>query len=81
MPEKINITTADVRAELERRKYNRMDYFLSDDVRDGYKKHLEFIEATEAYREICFMAGNRVGKSETVAFCAAVWLTGRYPDW
>jgi len=81
MPEKINITTADVRAELERRKYNRMDYFLSDDVRDGYKKHLEFIEATEKYREICFMAGNRVGKSETVAFCAAVWLTGRYPDW
>lgn len=59
MPEKINITTADVRAELERRKYNRMDYFLSDDVRDGYKKHLEFIEATEKYREICFMAGNR----------------------
>lgn len=78
---KLKITDADIRLELERRRYRKIDYFLPDKVRSGYKKHLDFIGATATSREVCFMAGNRVGKSETVAFCAAVWLTGEYPHW
>lgn len=46
-----------------------------------YPKHLEFFEAGSRYRERCFMAANRIGKTVTGAFEAAVHMTGFYPDW
>ena len=49
--------------------------------RELYPKHLEFFRAGATYRERCFMAANRVGKSESGAFEATLHLTGRYPDW
>ncbi len=51
-------------------------------ARHRYSKHLEFFEAGAVYRERCFMAANRVGKTfgaggyETVCH-----LTGDYPPW
>lgn len=49
--------------------------------RELYPKHLEFFRAGATYRERCFMAANRVGKSESGAFESTLHLTGRYPDW
>lgn len=49
--------------------------------RELYARHLEFFRAGAKYRERCFMAANRVGKSEAGAFESTLHLTGRYPDW
>jgi phage terminase large subunit-like protein len=78
------ITTADLLHEAHCRKYRRKDYYFPDYGslrRELYVKHLDFIKKTNMFRESCFMAANRAGKSETGAYCVAVWLTGEYPDW
>lgn len=78
------ITTADLIAERDRRKYFKLDYYFPETgrlARSGYKKHTEFIKNTATHRESCFMAANRAGKSETGAYAISVWLTGLYPDW
>lgn len=49
--------------------------------RDLYPRHMEFFEAGSRYRESCFMAANRVGKSEAGAYMCTCHLTGLYPDW
>lgn len=47
-----------------------------------YPKHLEFFRAGGQYRERCFMAANRIGKTEGAGgYETALHLTGRYPDW
>jgi phage terminase large subunit-like protein len=51
-------------------------------TRDKYPKHLEFLAASERYRETCFMAANRVGKTlGGSGYAVACHLTGLYPDW
>lgn len=50
--------------------------------RDKYKKHMEFFEAGAVYKERCFMAANRVGKTEGAGgYELTLHLTGLYPDW
>jgi phage terminase large subunit-like protein len=46
---------------------------------ENYPKHAEVIRATKTKREICFMAANRVGKSEMGSYIVTAFLTGRYP--
>ena len=41
----------------------------------------EFFRNGALFRERCFMAGNRVGKSTAGAYEATLHLTGLYPDW
>lgn len=48
---------------------------------DKYTKHVEFFNAGKIFRERCFMAGNRVGKSQAGGYEMACHLTGQYPDW
>lgn len=48
--------------------------------RELYKKHMEFFEAGATYRERCFMAGNRTGKTISGAFESVLHLTGLYDD-
>lgn len=48
---------------------------------DKYTKHVEFFNAGKVFRERCFMAGNRVGKSQAGGFEMACHLTGDYPHW
>lgn len=51
-------------------------------ARDKYPKHLEFFAASKLYRETCFMAANRVGKTfGGGGYATACHLTGLYPDW
>lgn len=50
--------------------------------RELYRKHLEFFRAGATHRQRCFMAANRVGKTEGGGgYEVALHLTGRYPDW
>jgi phage terminase large subunit-like protein len=64
--------------------------------RELYAKHLQFFAAGgrhtpfpscpegctgEPHRERCFMAANRVGKTEAGAYETVLHLTGLYPDW
>lgn len=71
--------------ELERRRLGaRFDALFPDDGplrRELYAKHTEFFEAGLRYRLRCFMAANRVGKSESGGYECTAHLTGRYPKW
>lgn len=50
--------------------------------RELYPKHLEFFRAGDQFRERCFMAANRIGKTEGAGgYETALHLTGRYPAW
>lgn len=50
-------------------------------ARRDYAPHIEFLDATARYREVCMMASNRSGKTQTGAYAITVWLTGQYPPW
>jgi len=80
----LKITTADIKAEIERRKYNKLDYWFPESgllARENYLKHMDFIRSTATHRECVLMAANRVGKTECAAFMIACHLTGKYPNW
>lgn len=50
--------------------------------RELYPKHMEFFKAGDLFRERCFMAANRIGKTEGAGgYETALHLTGNYPDW
>ena len=50
-------------------------------AREKYPKHLEFFKAGAEYRERCFMAANRTGKTVAGSYEMTCHLTGLYPDW
>lgn len=82
-----------VMAEMLKRERQRLFFRLFPDedtvqadgttihARRKYAKHMEFFEAGARYRERCFLAANRVGKSWTGAYEVAAHLTGLYPAW
>lgn len=50
--------------------------------RELYPKHMLFFKAGDAHRERCFLAANRVGKTEGVgAYEVVTHATGAYPSW
>lgn len=80
----IEFSLDDVKREIQRRKYRKIDYMFpeyGDLSYRAYPKHTAFIASTAENREAAFMAANRAGKSETGAYAVSCWLTGEYPDW
>lgn len=80
--------------ELRTRRRQRLFFEMYPDVtttrwddqvmyaRDLYPKHLEFFRAGSTFRERCFMAANRVGKTYGGGgYETTCHLTGLYPDW
>src|SRR5215831_13293694 len=68
------------REELQRAR-NKFSRFFPDSGpyrRELYVKHMEFLRAGAKHRERCFMAANRVGKTETGAYEVTAHATGRY---
>lgn len=68
----------------EKEKYGRFDALFPETGnlrRELYVKHMEFFKAGDTYRERCFMAGNRVGKTVAGSYETCCHLTGLYPDW
>lgn len=72
-------------AEMERRKkYLKLaDAFPAEGPynRNLYPHALKFFEAGKTYRQRCFIAANRIGKTFSAAVETVYHLTGRYPDW
>jgi len=69
-----------------RREGRRKLYTLFPDDgplrREFYQRHLEFFRLGATYPTRCFMAANRVGKTEGGGgYETALHLTGDYPDW
>jgi phage terminase large subunit-like protein len=64
---------------------HRLRQFFPDEGplrRELYPKHMEFFKAGATYRERCFMAANRIGKTEGAGgFETTLHCTGLYPDW
>lgn len=50
-------------------------------AREKYARHLEFFKASANYRELCFLAANRVGKTVGGSYSLTCHLTGNYPHW
>lgn len=70
--------------ERVRRSRRRIDTYFPDSGplrRELYVKHLDFFRAGAQHRERLFMAGNRVGKSDTGLYEDVLHLTGAYPSW
>lgn len=72
--------------ELKRRSGRKKLFSYYPDTgplrRELYPKHMEFFEAGAKYRERCFMAANRIGKTEGAGgYETALHLTGKYPKW
>lgn len=72
--------------EKERRKKRRklFDYFPDEGPlrRELYPQHLEFFKLGEQFDTRCFMAANRVGKTEGGGgYETVLHLTGLYPSW
>lgn len=72
--------------EFERRKARRKLWSYFPDAgplrRELYPRHLEFFRLGRDYATRCFMAANRVGKTESGGgFETVLHLTGRYPEW
>jgi phage terminase large subunit-like protein len=83
-PKKPLLNRKALAAERLRRQRRKIDsYFPAAGPlrRELYAKHLEFFRAGAQHRERLFMAGNRVGKTETGCYEDALHLTGQYPDW
>jgi len=85
LPPNLKITTEDVRRELWRRKYNKIDSYFPDEGplrREMYVKHMEFFAAGSTHRERTAMAANRIGKTEGMGgYEVVLHCTGKYPDW
>lgn len=64
---------------------NRIRLYYPDEGplrRELYPKHMEFFRAGAKYRERCFMAANRIGKTEGAGgYEVTLHLTGQYPHW
>jgi phage terminase large subunit-like protein len=66
----------------QRRKIDAMYPATGPLRRELYAKHMEFFKAGATFRERCFMAANRIGKTEGAGgYETALHLTGCYPDW
>ena len=69
---------------LKLRARNKLTRWFPDEGklrRELYVKHTEFMAAGAKFPERCFMAANRVGKTDTGAYEVTCHATGRYPDW
>lgn len=74
-PHEIAAVLEGLQALDEHRRYNKLLYFAP------CAKQKQFLMLGAAHLETLFMAGNRLGKSETGAFKGACHATGRYPEW
>lgn len=73
-------------AERKRRKEQRKiwEYFPATGplCRANYPQHMEFFRLGATHKTRCFMAANRVGKTESGGgYETVLHLTGLYPDW
>lgn len=85
MPEERRELLRLLEAKAERLALNKLARFYPDEGpfrRELYPKHMEFFRVGAQYRERCFMAANRIGKTEGAGgYETTLHLTGMYPSW
>ncbi len=76
------------REEFERERLRRSGYKIKGYFpdtgpyrRELYPKHMAFVAAGLTHRERCFLAANRIGKTDLGAYEITCHLTGDYPAW
>lgn len=82
--ETLNALLLPIIADEEHARFHRFNNLFPDAGpfrRELYPRHLEFFKASALYREICFLAANRVGKTIAGAYAMTAHLTGLYPAW
>lgn len=82
--ERLDEMQAILREKRRRKARRKMDQFFPDEGplrRELYAKHVLFFNAGAIHRERCFLAANRIGKTELGAYETACHLTGQYPKW
>lgn len=87
--ERLAFMLAEQKKRHDQRKFYRMFPDADTEQLDGsiiharekYARHLEFFSRGATYRERCFMAANRVGKTVSGSFETTCHLTGLYPKW
>lgn len=82
--EEIEALLAPILKDEDHARFNRFKLIFPNDGefnRHLYPKHMEFFAMGSRFRERCFMAGNRVGKTVAGAYETTCHLTGLYPDW
>lgn len=71
--------------QTRRARYRKLFTYFPDSgrlARSQYRQHLEFFRLGREVRTRCFMAANRVGKTEGGGgYETTLHLTGRYPSW
>lgn len=70
---------------IETKRRNKITSYYPEEgplQRTFYPRHIEFFRLGREHRERCFLAANRVGKTEGVgAYETTLHLTGLYPSW
>lgn len=68
---------------MDRRKSRRQidKYYNTPEVRDSYKKQVQFFALGKTHNERLLAGGNRSGKSLAGGYEMVQHLTGLYPDW
>ncbi|KQT54646.1 hypothetical protein ASG43_03400 [Aureimonas sp. Leaf454] len=87
--ERLALLLAEREKRYLQRKFHRMfpdeDTIQADGslihAREKYVRHMEFFATGLTYRERCFMAANRIGKTVGGSFETTCHLTGLYPHW
>lgn len=70
--------------KLRRQAQRKFYTFFPDEGplrRELYPRHTEFFKLGARFKSRCFMAANRVGKTEGGGYEVTCHLTGLYPDW
>lgn len=83
-PETIEAMLLPILQDEERARFNKFADLFPDTGplrRELYPRHVEFFDAGSKYRERCFLAANRVGKTIAGAYETTTHLTGQYPHW
>jgi len=86
LPREQKLELIELLAERRRRESRRKLFTYYPNTgplrRELYQRHLEFFRAGADFRERCFMAANRIGKTEGAGgYETALHLTGLYPEW
>jgi phage terminase large subunit-like protein len=82
--EAVGAMLAGIIADEERARFNRFRDLFPDEGplrRELYQRHMEFFEVGRTFRERCFLAANRVGKTVGAGYETTCHLTGLYPPW
>lgn len=80
----VDLLVEQIKTEEEAERFGKFDRLFPYDGpfrRELYPKQMEFFEAGARYRERCFLAANRIGKTVGASYEVTCHMTGKYKPW